>query len=72
MPSLREGLRRGVATRGGIWRYPLERLCEEVAYAAYHFHWPHAEVLKLEHRERAVWVAEIARINKRLNDTRNE
>ncbi|HZM89602.1 MAG TPA: DUF6760 family protein [Blastocatellia bacterium] len=45
----------------------MERLYEEVAYIAYHFHWPHAEVLNMEHRERQKWVAEIAKINQRLN-----
>jgi hypothetical protein len=44
------------------------RLYEEVAYIAYHFHWPHAEILTLEHRDRARWVEEIARINRRLNE----
>ena len=41
---------------------------EEVAYVAYYFHWPHDQVMNMEHRERQRWVAEIARINRRLND----
>jgi hypothetical protein len=49
-------------------RYPLDRLHEEVAYVAFHFHWPYGEVMQLDHRERQRWVAEIARINQRLND----
>ena len=49
--------------------YPSERLFEEVAYIAYHFHWPYDQIMSLEHRERARWVAEIAQINRRLNDT---
>jgi hypothetical protein len=49
-------------------RYPLDRLYEEVAYIAYHFHWPHDQVMGLEHRERQRWVAEVARINERLNE----
>ncbi|HZT32864.1 MAG TPA: DUF6760 family protein [Bryobacteraceae bacterium] len=40
---------------------------EEVAYIAYHFHWPLAEVLRLEHGERRVWVEEIAKINRAAN-----
>ena len=48
--------------------YPSDRLFEEVAYIAYHFHWPHDQIMQLEHRERQQWVAEIARINKRLNE----
>ena len=48
--------------------HPSERLFEEVAYVAYHFHWPREEVLTLDHLERRRWVAEIARINERLNE----
>lgn len=47
--------------------YPPERLYEEVAFVAYYFHWPYEEVMWMEHRERQRWVAEIARINERLN-----
>ena len=52
-------------------RYPSKRLFEEVAYIAYHFHWPYQQVLELDHRERQRWVLEIARINERLNEERN-
>jgi hypothetical protein len=68
MSALRATVRSGVEPRGGNRRYPLERLYEEVAYIAYHFHWPHEEILALEHAERQRWVAEIAKINQRLND----
>jgi hypothetical protein len=43
-------------------------LYEEVAYIAYHFHWPMDDVLALDHAERQRWVQEIARINRRLNE----
>jgi hypothetical protein len=43
-----------------------------VAYIAYHFHWPHAQILELEHPERQKWVDEIAKINQRLNDQASE
>ncbi len=49
-------------------RYPSDRLHEEVAYLAFHFHWPYHEVMQLDHRERGRWVAEVARINQRLNE----
>ncbi len=68
MPSLRAGVRGGAERRGGITRYPLERLYEEVAYIAYHFHWPHEKILAFEHPDRRKWVEEIAKINRRLND----
>ena len=53
---------------GGIVGYPLDRLHEEVAYIAYHFHWPRQAVFNLEHGERRRWVEEIAKINRRLNE----
>jgi len=46
--------------------YPLDHLYEEVAYIAYHFHWPLLDILALEHPERRRWVEEIAEINRRL------
>ena len=48
--------------------HPADQLHEEVAYVAYHFHWGRTEVMQLDHRERQRWVAEIARINARLNE----
>lgn len=44
------------------------RLQEEVAYIAFHFHWPHEQIHALEHPERQKWVSEIAKINKQLNE----
>jgi hypothetical protein len=46
--------------------YPSERLHQEVAYIAYHFHWPRHQILGLDHHERQRWVAEIGTINTRL------
>ena len=48
--------------------YPPARLEEEVAYIAYHFHWPYADIVDLPHRERRRWVASIAAINTRVNE----
>ncbi|HEY8980395.1 hypothetical protein IAG44_12265 [Streptomyces roseirectus] len=48
--------------------YAPARLREEVAYVAYHFHWQREEILDLTHEERRQWVAEIARINTRVNE----
>lgn len=53
---------------GGIVGYPLDRLHEEVAYLAYHFHWPLPDILALEHAERQQWVSQVAKINSRLNE----
>ena len=46
--------------------YATDRLFEEVAYVAYHFHWPMDTILDLEHPLRLRFVEEIGRINKRL------
>jgi hypothetical protein len=46
--------------------YAADRLYEEVAYIAYHFHWSRSEVLDLEHAERVRFVEEIARLNTRV------
>jgi hypothetical protein len=45
--------------------YDGDRLFEEIAYIAYHFHWPLDEILDLEHPLRRRFVEEIARINRR-------
>ncbi len=50
--------------------YPLEKLYQEVAYVAYHFHWPLDEILEMEHKERRVWVEEISNINREINSSR--
>jgi hypothetical protein len=47
--------------------YATDRLYEELAYVAYHFHWPLTELLDLEHAERGRFVNEIGRINTRLD-----
>ena len=57
----------GGECRGGVLGYPLEQLHEEVAFIAYHFHWPHADIMNLEHTDRRQWVAEISAINERIN-----
>jgi hypothetical protein len=48
--------------------YPLDRLFEEVAYVAYHFHWPYQEIMHMEHAERRQWVEQVAHINTRINE----
>jgi hypothetical protein len=43
-------------------------LHEEIAYVAYHFHWPLDDILDLEHLQRQRFVAEISRINRRITE----
>ena len=65
MPSRVPRRRRG---RGGVLGYPLGQLAEEVAFIAYHFHWPEQEVMAMEHADRRDWVARISGINRRANE----
>jgi hypothetical protein len=50
--------------------YAADRIHEEVAYVAYHFHWALDDILDLEHGRRLRYVEEIARINTRLSEGR--
>ena len=47
--------------------YPVDQLYKEMAFIAYHFHWPRAELMALEHAERRRWCEEISQINRTLN-----
>jgi hypothetical protein len=46
--------------------YSDDRLFEEIAYVAYHFHWPLPTILDLEHPLRQRFVAEIEQLNRRV------
>ena len=48
--------------------YPLRQLYEEMAFIAYHFHWPPAELAAMEHRERRRWCREISAINVKIDE----
>jgi hypothetical protein len=48
--------------------YAPERLYEEIAYVAYHFHWSLDEIVDFEHPMRRRFIEEIARINRRLSE----
>jgi hypothetical protein len=67
---MRARVRSGVEQRGGVIGHRLETLFEEVAFVAYHFHWPMTDILELEHADRRRWVAEISSINRRLSEAR--
>jgi hypothetical protein len=62
----------GSGCAGGVVGYPLEQLHEEVAFIAYHFHWPLGDILDLEHADRQRWVEEISGINRRLQEEQVE
>ncbi|MEV7424607.1 MULTISPECIES: DUF6760 family protein [unclassified Streptomyces] len=40
--------------------YATDRIHEEIAYIAYHFHWNLESILDLEHRERRRYAEQIA------------
>ncbi len=46
--------------------YAVDRLYEEIAYVAYHFHWSHYDILDLEHADRQRFVTEIGNLNTRV------
>ncbi len=52
--------------------YAPDQLHDEVAYIAYHFHWPKEEITQMSHLERHRWVEEISRINRENNETAAE
>jgi hypothetical protein len=56
--------------RWTVATYPREQLHNEVAYIAYHFHWALDDILDMEHDERHIWLQEIARINREINEAR--
>ena len=66
---MRERVCGGTQRVGGVQGYPLNSLYQEVAFVAYHFHWPRSDVLDMEHRERRQWVEEISSINRRINES---
>ena len=47
--------------------YAPDRLYEEVAYVAYHFHWSMDEILDMQHPLRQRFVGEIGRFNRRIS-----
>lgn len=47
--------------------YAADRLYEEAAYVAFHFHWPLDDILDMEHPLRRRFASEIGKINERLN-----
>jgi hypothetical protein len=53
-----------------ISTYPRDQLFQEAAYIAYHFHWQLDDILSMEHEERHIWLRQIARINKEINEAR--
>ena len=46
---------------------PESRLHSEIAYLAYHLHWPLDDLLDLEHPLRRTYVAEVATLNRRTS-----
>ncbi|NED93724.1 hypothetical protein G1H11_00155 [Phytoactinopolyspora alkaliphila] len=46
-------------------RYPAEALWQEIAYLAYHLHWPLDSLLDLEHLDRVRMVRAVGGLNDR-------
>ncbi len=45
----------------------MDQIYQESAFIAYYLHWPHEEIMRLEHRERRRFCAEISKINNQLS-----
>ncbi|WP_162837962.1 DUF6760 family protein [Streptacidiphilus anmyonensis] len=50
--------------------YATERVHEEIAYIAYHFHWSLEDILDLEHRDRRRYAEQIATLVSRATAER--
>ncbi len=50
--------------------YAPDRIYEEVAYVAFHFHWSLDDILDLEHAQRRRYVTEIGSLNQRISEGR--
>ncbi|MFD8866496.1 DUF6760 family protein [Streptomyces sp. NPDC059590] len=48
--------------------YAADRIHEEIAYIAYHFHWSLEDLLDLEHRDRRRYAQEIAALVTRATE----
>lgn len=46
-------------------RYPSEAIWQEIAYLAYHLHWPLDDLLDLEHMDRVRMVRSVVALNER-------
>ena len=46
-------------------RYPTDALWQEIAYLAYHLHWPMDDLLDLEHMDRVRLVRSVVAQNER-------
>jgi len=68
MPVVQSQVRAGDGALGGVIGYPLSELYEEIAFIAFHFHWAEREVMRMEHRDRRRWVAEISKLNRRITE----
>ena len=48
-----------------MMRYPTEALWQEIAFLAYHLHWPLNDLLDLEHMDRVRMVRAVVSMNDR-------
>jgi hypothetical protein len=70
VPQLRARIRGGNPPVGGIVRYPLDRLHEEVAFIAAGLGWSYDAIMSFTHQERARWIKQVNRMNERQNRRR--
>ncbi len=46
-------------------RYPVDALWQEIAYLAYHLHWPLDDILDMEHEDRVRMIRAVVSLNQR-------
>ena len=69
MRGVRRDVLGGAGTAGKNVGHLPEEIAREVAYIAYHFHWPRAEIMAMTASERRRWIASIAGLNKEIAQT---
>jgi hypothetical protein len=47
-----------------VLAYPAEAIWQEVAFLAYHLHWPLVDLLDLEHADRVRLIRAVSNLNK--------
>ena len=69
MRGVRGDVLGGAGTAGKNVGHRPEEIAREVAYIAYHFHWPKREIMEMTARERRGWIASIAGLNMEIDRT---
>ena len=64
-PPRTSALSRADSADSSMMRYPTDALWQEIAYLAYHLHWPLPDLLDLEQMDRVRMVRAVVSLNDR-------